>query len=273
MEHKPYPQPVSLEEQARGSRVNWQAARPYLQEDWPLPVYLQICYPLATVAPRNYRPGRIFSPGLREHMLFSDAFVDTLGPQDIVYIPLYEGWSEEAGEGTSGPLPEYEQNLAWLNQIAPRVRGILVGNAGPELSFKHVYWGGAGKLAIAERMIQFVEETAPLVLDAGGTPVYAPMDWDLVMDEACARSLFQEFMLKSEFLQIVFSALSLFTGDPASIPRRYPPLPERPPYPRMTEYFQRGRYWGGVGFLEGLLAGNAQVLKDHGCEAAVMGVF
>jgi len=90
-------------------------------------------------------------------------------------------------------LPDYGKFVAMIEEIAPRVKGILLGNNGCELCFRVARLSEETDTEAAGRLIvdlphsihlacAFVEETAPLVLQAGGRPFYGTMDWMIIYD-------------------------------------------------------------------------------------------
>lgn len=124
----------------------------------------------------------------------SKTVLQNAGPEDIIYVPLYDGQDPTRALTVQERLPDhlYARNLEILQEIAPRVKAILLGNCGPEMCFMD-YDG--------ERIVQeirgrdtdhvwrivdghraFIEATAPMVLDAGGTPAYAPMPYEVMVD-------------------------------------------------------------------------------------------
>ena len=120
---------------------------------------------------------------------------DAVGPNDIVWIPLYYGSLNGPTPSTwpQQKLPDYGKFVAMIEEIAPRVKGILLGNNGCELCFRVARLSEETDTEAAGRLIvdlphsihlacAFVEETAPLVLQAGGRPFYGTMDWMIIYD-------------------------------------------------------------------------------------------
>jgi len=247
-----------------------------------LPIYLMVEDPRNTEVPIDYEPGRVIAWGRNGPSELSDDFVEACGPNDVVQVPLFQGECDYAGWGTSQPLPCYTENIAYLARLAPKVKAILIGNAGSELSFKHAYWDdpSRGPAHTSDCMVRFVEETAPLVTQYGGRPAYGPMDCDLMIDAICGGARARAAMDKVGAVQICFCGYKLFTGDPSPVPPETHlersdghVQPERPPYPIISQYFKQGNIWSGIGQAAGLEAGNDQVLAHYGATAGVLGYY
>ena len=95
-------------------------------------------------------------------------------------------WSESPAGGVEAPGPfppeplaDYEAHLSFLREVAPRVMGVITGNHGPELSYKHLGWEAEANIG---RMMAFVELTAPVIVEAGARPFYGTIDWDFLHD-------------------------------------------------------------------------------------------
>lgn len=148
-------------------------------------------------ANKDWRPGRIIMPVEPDHepVIADWEWVpDAVGPNDIVWIPLYYG-SLEGPTPETWPqhrLPDYGKFLAMIEELAPRVKGILLGNNGCELTHRvgTRIKGAEGEddkigISLPESIHQscaFVEEVAPLVLQAGGRPFFGTMDWTILFD-------------------------------------------------------------------------------------------
>ncbi len=147
-------------------------------------------------ADKDWLPGRLIMPCEPDHeptIEEWDWVSDAVGPNDIVWIPLYYGslngptpsvWPQQR-------LPDYGKFVSLIEELAPRVKGILFGNNGCELCFR------VGRPAkkedgtetwvvdlpqVIHMACTFVEETASLVLQAGGRPFYGTMDWMILYD-------------------------------------------------------------------------------------------
>jgi len=147
-------------------------------------------------ANKDWLPGRIIMPCEPDHdptIEEWDWVADAVGPNDIVWIPLYHGSLNGPTPSTwpQQKLPDYGKFVALIEELAPRVKGILLGNNGCELCFRvarrgedengEVQWSMDLPMSI-HLACAFVEETAPLVLRAGGRPFYGTMDWMIIYD-------------------------------------------------------------------------------------------
>ncbi len=149
-------------------------------------------------ADRDWLPGRIIMPCEPDHEPTIEEWewvANAAGPNDIVWIPLYYGsldgptpqmWPQQK-------LPDYGKFVAMIEELAPRVKGILLGNNGCELCFRvarEIDKKDEEGHSVVEVDLpasihlgcEFVAETAPLVLQAGGRPFYGTMDWMILFD-------------------------------------------------------------------------------------------
>ena len=173
--------------------------------------------------------------------------------------------------------------LAILKEIAPHVRGILVGNAGPEMSFKDQWDHSMPRKQMSVWMSDFVKETGDLVGEAGGTPVYGTIDWDLAIDCYFGDSLLRETVNEMGAIQICFCGFQLFNLIRAEIDHLVPriddpmfwghcPKQEQPPWADLSEYIKNTKnIWTGLNFLEGILDGFDIELQGMGFDAGVVG--
>jgi hypothetical protein len=206
-----------------------------------------------------------------------DKFLATLEPNDVVSVPLFVGGVEEPGPFPPEPLPDYEAHLAFLREVAPRVMGIITGNHGPELSYKHVGWVDKWNV---RRMAAFVEQTAPLIVDAGARPFYGTIDWDLLHDVYGPLDyMLQKTINRYNGVQVVFVGFTLcpgcymqpdvkhFEGAQVQLIQQHDPTSAR-----FRQYLAQGECWSGIGGRLGLEAGNAEKLETLGFKGGIVGL-
>lgn len=208
-----------------------------------------------------------------------------LRPDDVVYVPLYE--VQEGGtELDLRKLKYHNENLAFIRDVASGVRGILTGNCGPELSYMF-YWLKHRELPssiFSEWMIDFAEETARIVVGAGGTPFYGTRDWEMVIDQNFGGASFRDKCNELGAIQICFCGYQHFglsqDGDIPIVPHpdrpdyfEACPVMEEMPKPSFQEYLRGGEFWTGVFGIDGMKQGNDENLKKFGYRAGVMGYF
>ena len=261
------------------------------------PVYSYVVDGLASQynVPTDYEPGRVIIAGHRDRSTcrIDDTLEDRLGPNDIVYVPLYIGECMGPNntevipcDNTSYKLGCYEENLRFLERIAPRVKGILVGNAGPELSFKHLWRGDliTPRITLIEEMISFVDETSEIIKNFGGTPCYGPVDWDVALDCYFCDSRYRDRCNEIGAINIIFCGFQLFglgkeRPRVPSVPHESDvffwticPRKEVEPWPVLTDYISGyDEIISGLEFLAGLRRGNDVSLAEHGFDAGLCG--
>jgi hypothetical protein len=262
-----------------------------MDRDPAFPIYVAWSYHL-TAFPSDYTPGRMVNPrDYRDTMTgaIDSVIMEHVGPNDIVFVPLFLG--DEGDEVYSAPddsckIPAYDENMRLVEELAPKVKAVMVGNAGPELSFKERWIKRANdeeelppRKWMSEQMCEFMRSTAGIILNSGGTPCYGPVDWDVAIDCYYGDAIYRDLSNEIGALQYCACGYQLF-----GLQRRngYPKVPdesdvffwpccpveEDTPWPFLSRYL-RGydHIITGVGHLPGLIDGNDIVLAEHGFDA------
>lgn len=187
-------------------------------------------------------------------------FQEMVGPNDVVWIPLYKGTLEMAPSGEDVPRMEFEQNLQAIEDLAPKVRAILVGNANAEIHYE------VPRDQAWERAIEFIEKHSALIRPYG-RPAFAPVFEILMHDCYMGGGKLRDLINANDALVLSFNGCGwLFE-------KKYPKIPELHPYPQLVEYLKTMPVWSGVGLQRGLDAGSDRVLKMMGISAGFMGTF
>lgn len=241
---------------------------------WPLYVMQQRPAPLGP----EYA-GRVLTPvqdGAEALPLSPDQYLQAVGdefqpgPQDVVWVPLYTGAVDHPSNWPPEKLSDYDRHVEFLRDLAPQVQGILTGNHGPELSYKHQGWHEQDNV---RRMCSFVEATAPLIAEAGARPVYGTIDWDLLHDVYSGGKLGQ-VIRQYGGLQICFTGFTLIK-DARMIPGvKHFAGAQREEVERLgeaglREYLVQYEVWSGVCGVEGLPI-NAPLLAGLGFRAGMI---
>lgn len=213
-------------------------------------------------------------------------------PNDIVFIPLYGGkpsmripdrW---VVHDLSIKFPSFDENVAIIKELAPRVKGILVGNCGPEASFKEKWLEDQSqpRSNMSKWMCELADEAGGIIVEAGGRPVYGTIDWDIAIDYTYGDAMFRDKVNEQNGIQICFCGYELFgmfmhcpemgnivphPNDPAF----YPCCPQQEPMPKplLQEYLRGGEFWTGLNGIEGLVGGNDIQLAGYGFKEGVVG--
>lgn len=230
-----------------------------------LPVYPLLWHPVRTRIDSTRAPaGRLVGVEYTYDYQPSEVeFQDALGPNDIVWIPLFSGTIHHPAEDFSQRVPEFDQNVRAVSEIAPRVKGVLVGNANAEIRFN-----GISMADIHSRCLTFVEKAGGFVR-CHGRPVIAPVFEILVYDCYRGNCSLQKLILELDALVLSYAGCSWLFVEQGDHPR----IPEARPYPELQEYFKRIEAWSGVGKMEGLRAGSASVLQSMAFSAGFVGWF
>lgn len=232
-------------------------------------------------------PGRIIkldSPLEEDQALFFtkaggslEAIQEWLGENDIVHVPLFFGNIQTPPTFPPRRLPRYADHLSALELIAREAQGVLLGNLAGELS----WWDSCegDKQLNLERMQAFIDETAPLVVRAGGKPFFGTIDKDVVWD--CYEGGWRLHNAVNSYGggHIVFCGFTLvpnayydlshpdFRGErwQMDLMREY----EAEPFPTMQEYLRSGFFISSVRGVEGLKHRNDLALKEFGFSAGL----
>jgi hypothetical protein len=252
----------------------------WLDREPAFPIFLQAQgWDYMQGIPETYQPGRVIISGHTEgDQVIRQDFIDQyVRAGDIVYIPLYQGGCEDGGRGVSERLPCYARNLDAMGKLAGKCRGVILGNAAAEVTFKHLSsWEGACVMAA-----EFVYETSIMCEAIGHRVWYGLVDFDAAIDcyvgGACVRDTVKGF----GNALITFCGYTMFGGHiPASEaiyhiqadPVQCPQI-EGDPWPILSEYIAGAEWYTGVGGKSGMACGNDRLLSSHGFKAGIMGQF
>jgi len=205
---------------------------------------------------------------------------------DVVYIPLYGGKlvvGRLLADSVKQKGAHYGENVEWIKEHAGEVRGILVGNAGPELSFKHIWLNNTKqhRRVLSELMCELAAETSEIIFSAGGLDVYGTIDWDMAVDFYYAGNMFRDFCNETGAIQLCFCGYQLFglatEGPWPRIPHPdskwfWPLCPVDDPLPRpeLQEYIRGGTFWTGCHGLGGMRENLDYALRDIGFAEGVL---
>ena len=234
------------------------AARPLQTGDGSPRVVFGPCQDLKFLYPGNWL----------DAMGGRDAFLATLGPADVVYIPLLYSATNLPAWGWDGCLcHDYPEHLSLLRELAPRVAGILLGNMGAEF----VCHEGRGNRYRPLEAIEFVQRGSEIVAEAGGTPWFGTVDWSLLMD--CHHGArVQQTMLDWGAQQVCFCGYCLspacwwdrgsayYGGQVEYQVDHWRDAPAE----EFCEYLRAAPVWTDLNGPSGLAAGNAEELQRMG---------
>lgn len=197
-----------------------------------------------------------------------EAFLAAHGPEDIAWVPLWRSVTEHpAWDADRDRCADYAAHVALIQDLAPRVRGVLVGNMGPELC-GHI---GAGSRYRRAEVLRFVDAGARIVSEAGGKPFFGTLDWTLLMDCYTGGAL-RDTMGAVGATQICFCGFSLspecwFDKDFHHwiLQRKYQVERDgEAPSRRLRDYVASVPMWSDLNWFDGLHHGNDVALKRVG---------
>lgn len=228
------------------------------------PVYPLLWHPIRTrVSCLSAPEGRVVGVEYSYDYQPSDSlFQASLGPNDVVWVPLYEGTILAPGKRRDTPRAEYDDNLEAIAQVALVVRAVLVGNANAEIHHNVSRRGEEWELCS-----RFITRHGTFV-GQFGRPAFAPILELLVFD------CFERDGKLRDLLNAQNALLLCFAGSGSFFERANDPrLPEPPPYPTFSAYLKTMEAWSGVGLQRGLDNGSGTVLQKMGFRAGFMGYF
>lgn len=236
----------------------------------------------------GYEPGRVIilnqydlSEGTGEIL---DGTEEKIGERDILYVPLYKGnvhGDTTPSDGFPERLECYDHNLDFIRNFGKRFGGVLVGNIGPEISFKHLFlYGEDGRNSVLRKTREFIKEVGDVVAGAGAKPCFPLIDWDLAADCYFGGAVCQDVVNDLNGTLVCFCGFNLFGLDDRKIPCpgdacwNFCPRQEESPWKELSEYISGFKESiSGVNFIEGLDNGNDVALNDHGFSAGLCGIF
>lgn len=237
----------------------WPGLQPLPRDEFP--VYPVIWHPERTRRTKETDPdGRIIGVEYQfDYEPSRPQFQEEIGPNDVVWIPLYEG-KITPPPSVDEPLPEIEKNLRAIEEIGPKCRAVLVGNANSEIRYQ------GPRPEEYKKALLFIEKHAPLVR-SHARPAFAPIFQLLMHDCYEEGGKMRDLLNENDALIISWAGCKwLFEKD-------YPKFPEADPFPKFQEYLRSMPCWTGVGLQRGLDKGSDRVLKSMGYDAGFMGYF
>lgn len=231
----------------------------------PLPVRPLVWHPVRTRIDAARAPGgRFVGVEYTYDYQPSDAeFQESLGANDVVWVPLFDGTIHDPAEEFSRRRGEYEANVRAAAEIGPRVRALLVGNANAEILFST---GSAAERL--EKCLTFVDKIGGFVAHHG-RPAFAPVFEILLYDCYRGGGRLRDLLNEQKAMVLSFAGASWLFEEAGDHPR----MPERRPYPELTDYLGTLDAWSGVGRLEGLRHGSGEVLKSMGYAGGFAGWY
>ena len=240
----------------------------WLGRDPALPLHHLIAGAIPT---RKQRGGRLIQPADDQGRWAAGAWSASFGgyskllsvvtKDDVVFVPIWNGTlAHKCKDASAQWLADGHEDLrAFIRDLAPRVKAVMLGNAGPELTFWQPWQNSEGYVRHLPEMLAFVEESAGIVTEAGGRPAFGTVDWDLAFDCYGGGEL-AAVMRKVNALQVCFCGYSLIPEGWCDrsfdlYSRQLPYLRERErrePFIKLMRYLDGLEVWSGCNGKDGL---------------------
>lgn len=214
------------------------------------------------------------APGAWLRMMGGREYLASMcGPEDIVWVPLLQCVTNSPAWDVKARCADYAEHISLLRELAPRVRGILVGNMGPEF-VAHQGRGDRFRVTDATDLIKALTEP---VLTAGGRPWLGTVDWTLVMDCYLGCAV-RETMLSVGATQLCYCGYCLspgcwwdrgnhLYGGQVEYQRERSGCA---PSDELCEYLRGAPVWTDTNGPSGLANGNAEELERMGFAGGVI---
>lgn len=229
------------------------------------PIYKVVSSPQSALT-RHYRPGRVVLFTNVQAWIDDDpqGLLDSLGPNDVVYIPIYRGvgvgdWHLNA-RSVHEKLPQFKRNIEVAAKAAKRVFRIIVGNAGCETWRRD----GKSRQQNATWSNEFIRDSCDEMRSFGIEPMYVYSD--LLSD--CYHT---DWCVRDTLIQLGLINWSAMAYDFFERPQQYGIDCEVPPWPYLRNYLKDVQCWAGLNYEQGLIEGTDEFMKFIGYKAGVMG--
>ena len=214
-----------------------------------------------------------------------------LMPQDVLGIRLYQGCLEPGPPPPRRMLPraDYDETMALLAAIGPPLRGVVVGNQGYELSYRHFHgnWDGDWKGNLADCR-EFMLRAGGLLREMGIQPFFALMDWDILQDAYRGNGMLLDTLNDLDAINYIACGYACTPGawvkpherqcgdqmrwQSREMGRGWRMNESGEELPVLRDYLHRGRFWSGLSGPKGILAGNIAVMYEFGFSGFATGV-
>ena len=214
--------------------------------------------------------------GITQCEQFTPLVIGNLSKDDVLCLQLFEEAKDVDGVVERG---DYNDVLALIDDVGPRVGGILIGQElGVELSFRYKFehWMKPDPHIAADNMnmcADFIRRVGDLLRPRGATPFFAPMDWEILQDAYKANGIMRNALASVGATAFVACAYTLVPGcyvkpDPLmkkehmQIQRKW--SKRHDDYPVLKAYLRSGNFWAGLGGIDGIRGGNIEKLSEYG---------
>lgn len=222
--------------------------------------------------PCHLADGREDEP--RHHRKVLYAMAEELQPEDVVAVDLFRDMRRMAyGEAWVEPAPGFADTLALVKEIGPHIRGVMSGNTfGVELSYRYLYntWRGDARGNIMA-CANYVNNVGGMLRDLSVAPFFAPMDLDILQDAYLCDWKLHAALNRVGATSYVACAYTMIpgayskadpqiTGEVMEAHHRFGGGDFGP----LQQYLASGQFWSGLCGLDGICAGNVEVLSSWG---------
>ncbi len=217
-----------------------------------------------------FKPGQYLeAAGGREHL------ESILTQNDVLYVPLFVGETYKPADWPPKKMPDFNEHMDLIATVGPRVKAVLTGNQGPELSYRKESRSPLANVALCSRFIRHIYE---LFEPLGVRTAVGPMDRDIAQD--CylgGHKHMRQTLASCGAIAFCFCGFTLIPG--AYFDNKGEEIPESV---RMISEWRRGRsidvlryylegieVWGDIWENGGLEHGNDALMAEAGFKAGV----
>ena len=230
------------------------------------------------ILPRVHGQRFAFKPGEylkaangREHL------ESILTEDDILYVPLFVGETYMPADWPPKKMADFDEHMDLIATVGPRIKAVLTGNQGPELSYRKEGRSPVENTALCGKFIRHVDNLFELL---GVRTAVGPMDRDIAQD--CylgGHRHMQQMLIACEAIAFCFCGFTLvpgmyFDNEGEEIPESVKLIAEwgRGKSADMLRKYLSGDgavFWGDIYEDGGLEHDNDKLMAEAGFKAGV----
>ena len=152
-----------------------------------------------------FKPGEYLKAANgREHL------ESILTEDDILYVPLFVGETYMPSDWPPKKMADFDEHMDLIATVGPRIKAVLTGNQGPELSYRKEGRSPVENTALCGK---FIRHVGNLFEPLGVRTAVGPMDRDIAQD--CylgGHKHMQQMLIACEAIAFCFCGFTLVPG-------------------------------------------------------------